>query len=392
MALPTTRGQREFDKFVETTGGSVAIRTVLADASGSDLSVLEDAQHTSGDPGFQLLAVRNDTLAALAGTDGDYGSLQINAKGALYADISSVLGSDMAASNPLIAKLSDGTNVISASNPLDIQIGDGTTQASVLARTTGTEQPAVTDDALVVYDVGGGSASVTAKYRATTNGCDGTAVYASASTLTISGTPFTINSEDLVYVREVDATGNTAEIFVNGSGGVHMEISAGTLTKSGGSDFSANGAYEVGYNGQDKSYAAASNANQTAEVAPLSQNYVGETLLALTDIAANTTGYGYIDMSGYRYLTIQNETSGTTPTDTLTLTLEMTCQDDGTAAASCTYQDVTLDLTGSASYVDEDCMWIVDVPLPCKYLRIKYVTSDTGGSDADLTTYVKKMY
>ena len=44
----------------------------------------EDIQHTTGDTGTMVLAVRNDTLAALAGTDGDYAPVQVNATGALF--------------------------------------------------------------------------------------------------------------------------------------------------------------------------------------------------------------------------------------------------------------------------------------------------------------------
>ena len=47
----------------------------------------EDSEHTSADKGIMPLAVRNDTLAALAGTDGDYAPLQVNADGALYIDV-----------------------------------------------------------------------------------------------------------------------------------------------------------------------------------------------------------------------------------------------------------------------------------------------------------------
>lgn len=44
----------------------------------------EDAVHGTGDAGVMALAVRNDVLAALAGTDGDYAPLQVNASGALF--------------------------------------------------------------------------------------------------------------------------------------------------------------------------------------------------------------------------------------------------------------------------------------------------------------------
>jgi hypothetical protein len=49
----------------------------------------EDSEHTSTDTGNFVLGVRNDTLAELGGTDGDYVPFQMNADGALYVEISS---------------------------------------------------------------------------------------------------------------------------------------------------------------------------------------------------------------------------------------------------------------------------------------------------------------
>jgi hypothetical protein len=48
-----------------------------------NIVLAEDAVHGSGDPGVQLLAVRKDAAAAIAGTDGDYTPLQVDANGAL---------------------------------------------------------------------------------------------------------------------------------------------------------------------------------------------------------------------------------------------------------------------------------------------------------------------
>ena len=53
-----------------------------------DLVLTEDAVHGSGDKGVMALVVRNDSLAALAGADGDYAPLQVNASGALYVAVS----------------------------------------------------------------------------------------------------------------------------------------------------------------------------------------------------------------------------------------------------------------------------------------------------------------
>jgi len=54
----------------------------------------EDSGHTSTDTGNFVLGVRNDTLAALGGTDGDYVPFQMNASGALFVEVSSASGDD----------------------------------------------------------------------------------------------------------------------------------------------------------------------------------------------------------------------------------------------------------------------------------------------------------
>ena len=47
----------------------------------------EDSGHSSTDTGNFILGVRNDTLAALGGIDGDYVPFQMNSSGALFIDI-----------------------------------------------------------------------------------------------------------------------------------------------------------------------------------------------------------------------------------------------------------------------------------------------------------------
>lgn len=49
-----------------------------------DISKAEDAAHSSGDGGVQILAVRKDTAEALAGTAGDYAPLEVDALGRLH--------------------------------------------------------------------------------------------------------------------------------------------------------------------------------------------------------------------------------------------------------------------------------------------------------------------
>lgn len=59
-------------------------------ATIAGLSKAEDAAHASADPGVMLLAVRKDTAAALAGTDGDYIPLIVDASGRLWVDIGAI--------------------------------------------------------------------------------------------------------------------------------------------------------------------------------------------------------------------------------------------------------------------------------------------------------------
>jgi len=64
--------------------GSINIGSIIPGVGATDLGKAEDAVHSSGDVGVEMLAVRNDTLASLVDLDGDYAPLQVDANGALY--------------------------------------------------------------------------------------------------------------------------------------------------------------------------------------------------------------------------------------------------------------------------------------------------------------------
>lgn len=129
----------------------------------------------------------------------------------------------------------------------------------------------------------------------------------------------------------------------------------------------------------------------TRENNPICDQHREETLCSLTNITANTTAYLYIDMDSYKFASFQIQASSG-GTDSITITCEASNQDDGTDASSCTYQDVTNDLFGVVSLVTANDFWVIDSPFAVKWLRIKYVTSNTGGNDTNLTVYHKRMY
>ena len=68
------------NKVLNTSSDSLKVDVV----SGAEYA--EDSGHTSADTGNFILGVRNDTLAALGGTDGDYVPFQMNSSGALYVE------------------------------------------------------------------------------------------------------------------------------------------------------------------------------------------------------------------------------------------------------------------------------------------------------------------
>jgi len=100
----------------------------------------EDDVHVTADVGVEALAVRNDTLAALCDTDGDYAPLQVDADGALYtvdetaeallttidADTSSIDGKTPAL----------GTALMAASSPVTLATDDTLTVAANALLTT----------------------------------------------------------------------------------------------------------------------------------------------------------------------------------------------------------------------------------------------------------------
>lgn len=83
--------------FTKLTDGTTAVTitgtaldvNVTGGASNSQFA--EDAAHTSGDIGTEMLAVRRDTLATSVSADGDYSSLSVNASGALYVHVNNTV-------------------------------------------------------------------------------------------------------------------------------------------------------------------------------------------------------------------------------------------------------------------------------------------------------------
>lgn len=67
--------------------GDVDVLSVVPGTAATSLGKAEDAAHSSGDVGVMALSVRQDTAAALAGTDADYQPLITDASGRLHVNV-----------------------------------------------------------------------------------------------------------------------------------------------------------------------------------------------------------------------------------------------------------------------------------------------------------------
>ena len=88
MAFPKFQTKEVLNKVLNTAETALQVDII----SGAEYA--EDSGHSSTDTGNFVLGVRNDTLAALGGTDGDYVPFQMNASGALFVEVASASGDD----------------------------------------------------------------------------------------------------------------------------------------------------------------------------------------------------------------------------------------------------------------------------------------------------------
>jgi len=219
---------------------------------------------------------------------------------------------------------------------------------------------------------------------------DFSAAYTSASSITATGAPFTVDDSNcfVVYIMYKPSGGTWQPPIINGRESI--SASSNVITVTGMAPFVSGDTYIVGVAYQEKGYSSAEDSKQVSVGNQLNTEYTGETLASETD-QTDGTYYYYTDMSGYRKtgFQLQGISAGS---GHITITCEGTLQDDGTAAASCNYQDITSGVFTIASGIADD-LWIDDAEkLACyKYVRLK-VVADSGDNTCDYTIYSKKLY
>lgn len=392
----------------------------------------EDSQHVSADIGLMGLSVRNDTLAALATTDGDYSPTQLNAKGSQYVDLSSILGTDMSvtnggfmqitdnttvaavtagltalkvdlvgeggaaitATNPVFAELTDGTTAIGTANPLTVQISDGTDVALLSPANTGR---AVGDIVMSVQNTGAdgtvaptGSLNTNAPFCQITDGAQNWSIDAggfgqvdiAAQSLTavavsatgaanlvtnpiftsVSATAAANLVSNPIFVAIGDGT-STADIGIDEASmaatpqfvAIGGEYRAADTTYTDGDaavlQSDINGYVKV----RPKGYDVGTDSQKIFEVSPISQQFVSESLVDTTNLAADTNYYPSATgatMDGYQDISLTGKFID--GDGTVTLTIEAMNDEDTTSGdwidVTKAWYDAENNTTGNASY------------------------------------------
>jgi len=200
-----------------------------------NLEHAEDSSHTSTDKGIMPLAVRNDTLAALAGTDGDYAPLQVNATGALFVTIDDGGGAitvdgTVAVTHDALTEL--GT-AINASDQVDVNIASGGFDGAVTNAGL-TELAAAINSSKVDVNIssGGFNGAVTNTGLTALDG----AIHAEDAAHSSGNTgimPLAVRNDTLAALGGAD--GDYSPLQVNSSGALYVSIDDGgnTITVDG---------------------------------------------------------------------------------------------------------------------------------------------------------------
>jgi len=185
----------------------------------------EDLAHSSGDVGYMFLGVRNDTLASLVDTDGDYAPLQVNASGALYVTGESKQNTSVADYGFSImgeAKVIDGSalpNSVSEGNASRIAISRTGIQYTHLTNDTGTVSAILEEDSSHSSgDYGIMSLAVRNDALESLAGSDG------------DYTPLQVNSSGALFVGH-DITGGADGVTTVSSAGNDVELASSTACK-----------------------------------------------------------------------------------------------------------------------------------------------------------------
>lgn len=288
----------------------------------------------------------------------------------------------------------------------DIEIGavelkNGATDARAIINAANTARTA-TDNVLLTQPIDetgaiikGGGASLSAEYLSPT---DFTVTYTSASTVTISGLPFTLTSGvQITHIKVRNSSTNVTNTYVNGSAGYAFGHSSGVVTAYlngvAASIFTSNDMYEMGINYQRKGYDQSLDITNTIDRSPDRSSYVPDSLLDTTNIAATTNYYPSatgMSMDGYKDLSVTGKFIDAD--GTMTWYLEVTNDEDTTNADWIKiygFDDSTLEWVNSWTITNGTITFAVSYD-NLNYANCRLVEINTGATNTGIVKLKRK--
>jgi len=190
--------------------------------SGSEYA--EDSAHTDADTGQFILGVRNDTLAALGGTDGDYVPFQMNSSGALFVEASVESGKIKSGA---IASGAVASGAVASGAVASGAIASGAVASGAIA------SGAVASGALASGSVADGAmVTLGAKADAKSTATDTTAITAMQVLKQISASVQATATDTGTIDSDTNAIKTAVEIIDNAISGSEMQVDVVTLPAS----------------------------------------------------------------------------------------------------------------------------------------------------------------
>lgn len=221
---------------------------------------------------------------------------------------------------------------------------------------------------------------------------DFTAAYTSSTTITLTGYPAgLVSDEQVVYIVQLKAD-NTYQKYVNGDN-CYIAFSAGVLTIYGaGTPFVTGDSYRVGIKLQDKAYDASIDSLKTSEQSPEKDWYTDPVILVSEqNLTATEDDLGsVIDVRGFK---------------TLILYIAADCND----SVDCTLYAYTLPTSDGSEYTSQDAGFSSSVALwtgtgtdflheyrldveAHAFVQLKAKHTSNSGTTGDLTVQIAKRY
>ena len=218
---------------------------------------------------------------------------------------------------------------------------------------------------------------------------DFTATRLAATQLTLAGIPYVPTVEQFLSV-EVFKLAGTSTKYTPAQNHFSWDPIAGTLEITGAAFLVTDEGYVVMVAGPDKAYDVSADATRTTNLNPDYSWYQGDVVANVTHPGAATYSY-YVDMSSYSSFALHCVCDG--GAGALSITIAASLQDDGTAAASCSYVDVSSSWLGAAAYFigawPDSAIFFIDPNIAAKYVRISVVVT---GADTHYAIYLRRIY